>query len=160
VGIDFDLDADETEALLDSIVEEWPRHRRAITTAIGEDLVGNLKREVPTNTGRLKSTIRTIETGESVVVVAAGGKNGVDYVRPLIEGSEPHAPGPSDPSANPSLARWASRNGYPGGFDGIYWAIANYGTEPHDFVSEPVRETDSRAGGIARQVLRNRGAFS
>jgi hypothetical protein len=141
------------------LAEEMPGHARAIKRALGEDLVGGLKREIPTNTGRAKGTIRVVEGGGDTTRVVAGGRNGVDYILPLLEGSAPHAPGSSDPSQNTALARWASRNNYSGGFQSIYWSIARYGTEAHDFVSEPLRETQRDSDDIAAQVLRNRGAF-
>ena len=161
VRIDLEL-ADELEdeaAELHNIADEFPQHARAVRRALGEDLVGGMKSEVDANTGRLRSTIRTIESGGGKTHVVAGGQRGVDYALSYLEGSEPHAPGSSDPASNPALARWAKRNNYPGGFDSIYWSIARYGTEAHDFVSGPLRETQRDAGSIAEQVLRNRGAF-
>lgn len=151
---DIEIDADEIR----EIADEWPEHRRAILTALGEDLVGNIKREIPVNTGRARQTVRTQERSGRINVVA-GGESGVDYIKPLLDGSEPHAPGSSDPGANPSLARWARRNNYPGGFEGIYWSIYHYGTEANDFVTGPAEETQSDAGDIATLVLRNRGVF-
>ena len=161
VSARFEWDASDLDQQLADLVERWPDHRRAILRAMGEDLVGGLKREIPTSSGTAKSTIRTIvgEDGTNSGQVLAGGQKGVDYIEPLLEGSAPHAPGPSSPSANPSLARWARRNGYPGGFESIYWSIYHYGTEPHDFVSEPIEETQTRAGDIAEAVLRRRGVF-
>lgn len=156
VEVEFDIDVDADE--IQSIADEWPEHRRAILTALAEDLVGNIKREIPTNTGRAKQTVRAQERSGRVTVVA-GGENGVDYIVPLLEGSEPHAPGPSDPESNPSLARWARRNNYPGGFESIYWSIYHHGTQSHDFVTGPIQDTQSDAGDIATLVLRNRGVF-
>lgn len=156
VEAEFDIDVDIDE--IESIVDDWPEHRRAIKIALAEDAVGNMSREIPVNTGRARQTVRTQEQGDRVLAVA-GGEKGVDYIRPLIEGSEPHHPGPSNPEENQSLARWASRNNYPGGFESIYWSIANYGTQPHDFVTEPLADTQGDAGDIATLVLRNRGVF-
>lgn len=161
VRIDLELD-EELDAEADrfrNLADAMPEHARAVRRAIGEDAVGGMKRAVGTNTGRLKGTIRTRETGDGGLHVVAGGQNGVDYTLPYLKGSDPHPPGPSDPSQNKALARWARRNNYPGGFDSIYWSIARYGTEAHDFVSEPLRETQSDAGDIAEAVLRNRGVF-
>ena len=161
VRIDIDIEGGPVARQFRQMGEDWPRHRAALEMAIGEDLVGRLKREVGVSTGRLRGTIRAIERlgGLGGVSVVAGGEAGVDYVLPYIEGREPGPPGSSDPAQNPGLARWAARNNYPGGFDAIYWSIARYGTEAHDFVSQPTRETESRAGTIASQVLRARGAF-
>lgn len=156
VEVEFDLDIDISE--IRSIVDDWPDHRRAILLALAEDMVGNMKREIPTNTGRAKQTIRAQERSGRITAVA-GGENGVDYIRPLLDGSKPHAPGSSDPEENQSLARWARRNDYPGGFESIYWSIANYGTKEHDFVTEPEQDTQDDAGDIATLVLRNRGVF-
>lgn len=154
----FRLDED-LQQKFERIDENWPRHRTAILRALGEDLVGNMKREIPTSSGTAKSTVRTIDTeGPGPGRVIAGGKRGVDYIKPLLKGSEPHAPGPYDASQNP-LARWARRNGYPGGFESIYWSIYHYGTEPHDFVTEPVAKTQAQAGTIAEHVLERRGVF-
>lgn len=156
VEVEFDIDIDAEE--IQSIADEWPEHRRAILYALAEDLVGNIYREIPVNTERARETVRTQERSGQITVVA-GGEKGVDYIRPLLDGTEPHAPGPPDPEANPSLARWARRNEYPGGFESIYWSIYHYGTEPHDFVTEPVEDTQDDAGDIATLVLRNRGVF-
>lgn len=156
VEVEFDIDIDSDE--IRSIADEWPEHRRAILYALAEDLVGNIYREIPVNTERARSTVRTQERSGQITVVA-GGEKGVDYIMPLLEGSEPHHPGPPTPEENPSLARWARRNNYPGGFDSIYWSIANYGTQPHDFVTEPIQDTQDDAGDIATLVLRNRGVF-
>jgi hypothetical protein len=153
----FAFDDDEFQRFVERVDDEWPSHRAAILDALAEDLAGELRREIPTSSGAAKSTIRTVGTktpGPAEVV--AGGMRGVDYIEPLLEGSEPHAPGPPTPAANPSLARWARREGYPGGFESIYWSIYHYGTEPHDFVSGPVAETQSRAGDIAERVLERR----
>lgn len=158
VEIDFDYDSSDVLDEFREISDEWPSHRRAILLAIGEDLVGNIKREIPTNTGRAKGTVRTQERGGRFAVIA-GGEKGVDYIEPLLYGSDPHPPGAPTPEANPSLARWARRNNYPGGFEAIYWNIARYGTEEHDFVSDPTDDTQSEAGAIAAQVLKNRGVF-
>lgn len=161
VSARFEWDASDLERQFADLVAEWPEHRRAILRALGEDLVGGIKRDIPTSSGTAKSTVRTVvsEDGTNQGEVVAGGQKGVDYIEPLLEGSRPHAPGPPDPSANQSLARWARRNGYPGGFESIYWSIYHYGTEPHDFVSEPVEQTQSRAGDIAERVLQKRGVF-
>lgn len=156
VEVEFDIDIDAEE--IQSIADEWPEHRRAILYALAEDLVGNIYREIPVNTERARSTVRTQERSGQITVVA-GGEKGVDYIRPLLDGTEPHAPGRPDPEANPSLARWARRNEYPGGFEAIYWSIYHYGTKPHDFVTEPVEDTQDDAGDIATLVLRNRGVF-
>ena len=159
IDLDFADELAEGAADFHDRAAEMPGHARAIKRAIGEDLVGGMKREVDANTGRLRGTIRVIETGSDTTRVVAGGQQGVDYVLPYLEGSKPHAPGSSDPTSNPGLARWARRNNYPGGFDAIYWSIARYGTEAHDFVSEPLRETQRDSSDIAEAVLRNRGAF-
>lgn len=158
IAVDFEFEDDDIAKELDRLSENWPEHSDAILTALAEDLVGELKREIPTNTGRAKGTVRAVERGDSVLVVA-GGQNGVDYIEPLLEGSEPHPPGPPFPSENSALARWARRNNYPGGFDSIYWNIARYGTEPHDFVSGPLEETRGNVKEISTTVLRNRGVF-
>lgn len=158
VEVEFDLEADELIREFRDLEDDWPTHRQAILRALGEDLVGEIQREIQTDTGRAKGTVRVRGEGEDTVVVA-GGKNGVDYIGPLLKGSEPHAPGPPSAEANPALARWARRNNYPGGFEAIYWNIYHYGTEPHDFVSDPIDETQSAAGDIATLVLRNRGVF-
>jgi hypothetical protein len=156
----FDWDDAELDAYFDGVSESWPAHRRAVLRALGEDLVGNIKREIPTSSGSAKATVRTVVTdGANRGEVRAGGKRGVDYIRPLLEGSRPHAPGSSDPSVNTSLARWARRNNYPGGFDSIYWHIYHYGTEPHDFVTEPLAETQANADRIGERVLRRRGVL-
>ena len=159
IDLEFADELREGAAEFHNLADAMPGHARAIKRAIGEDLVGGLKREIPTNTGRAKGTIRLVDTKGDKTRVVAGGQNGVDYILPLLEGSAPHAPGSSDPSQNKALARWARRNNYPGGFDSIYWSIARHGTEAHDFVSEPLRETQSNSEDIAEQVLRNRGAF-
>jgi len=156
-GFRFD---DEVSDALEKIDRNWPRHRTAILDALGEDLVGNIRREIPTSSGTAKSTVRTIETeGDGPAEVVAGGKKGVDYIEPLLKGSDPHAPGSPNPSENTSLARWARRNNYPGGFDAIYWSIYHYGTEAHDFVTDPVADTQAQAGDIAERVLERRGVF-
>lgn len=156
----FEFDDDDLQAYFDDIVDDWPRHRAAILDALAVDLAGNLRREIPTSSGAAKSTIRSrgVDTPGPAEVLA-GGQRGVDYIEPLLEGSDPHPPGPPTPAANPSLARWARRNNYPGGFDSIYWSIARYGTEPHDFVSEPVADTQADAGDIAERVLQRREVF-
>lgn len=160
VQIEVDISGiDDTVEEFEQIIDEMPETRKAILLALGEKLVSGLKREIPTNTGRAKGTIRVLEAGNSRAVVAAGGQNGVDYIRPLLHGTKPHAPGSSNPTENKSLARWARRNDYPGGFYAIYWNIAKYGTEPHDFVSEPVKETETETKPIVKTVLRNRGVF-
>jgi hypothetical protein len=161
-GIDagFEWNDAALDAYFDHIVDGWPSHRKAILDAMGEDLAGGLRREIPTSSGAAKATIRTEDTdtpGSARVV--AGGKRGVDYIEPLLHGSDPHAPGPPSREANPSLARWARRNDYPGGFESIYWSIYHYGTESHDFVSGPVDETQDRAGTIAERVLERRQVF-
>ncbi|MDT3434689.1 hypothetical protein [Haloarcula sp. 1CSR25-25] len=156
-GFRFDDDLRET---FEAIDDNWPRHRSAILQALGEDLVGNLKRDIPTSSGTAKSTVRTINTesgGPGEVV--AGGKRGVNYIEPLLTGTDPHAPGSPNPAENTSLARWARRNGYPGGFEAIYRSIYHYGTDEHDFVTQPVADTQARAGDIAERVLERRGVF-
>lgn len=161
-GIDagFEWDDAALDAYFSRVVDGWPSHRKAILDAMGEDLAGGLRREIPTSSGAAKATIRTEGTETSGPARAvAGGKRGVDYIEPLLEGSDPHAPGPPSRSANPSLARWARRNDYPGGFESIYWSIYHYGTEAHDFVSGPVEETQERAGTIADRVLERRQVF-
>ena len=156
----FRWDDDDLQADLDDLTDEWPRHRSAILRALGEDLVGGLERSIPTSSSAAKQTLRTVNTeGGNEAEVVAGGMAGVDYIEAILEGSRPHAPGSSDPSENTSLARWARRNNYPGGFDSIYWSIYHYGTEGTDFVSEPVATTQSRADDIAERVLRKRGVF-
>lgn len=153
--LDSDLDA-----YFARIVDDWPDHRTAILDALGEDLAGGFRREIPTSSGAAKSTIRVVDTeGDGPGRVMAGGKKGVDYVEPLLEGTDPHPPGSPNPSENRSLARWARRNNYPGGFDSIYWSIARYGTEAHDFVSGPIEESEANAGRIAQRVLERRGVF-
>ncbi|EMA42660.1 hypothetical protein [Halococcus saccharolyticus] len=161
VRIDLELAAELEEEAdeFHNLADAMPAHARAVQRAIGEYAVGGMKRAVGTNTGRLKGTIRVVESGSGGMRVVAGGQRGVDYTLPYLKGSDPHPPGSSDPSQNKALARWARRNNYPGGFDSIYWSIARYGTEAHDFVSEPLRETQSEADDIAEQVLRNRGVF-
>lgn len=154
--VDLSLDESGLQSKLSQITEGWEGHREAILLALAEDLVGNLKDDAPTNTGRLKGTIRALESDSRKYTVVAGGEDGVDYTLPVIEGSEPHAPGAPTPGENPSLARWADRNGYPGGFEGIYWHIYHYGTEPNDFVSGALESTRDESSGIASQVLRNR----
>jgi hypothetical protein len=153
----FEWDDTDLEAYFSQIVDGWPRHRQAVLNALAEDLAGGVRREIPTSSGAAKSTVRTVEqSGRRPNQVVAGGKRGVDYIQPLLEGSEPHAPGPPTPAANPSLARWARRNDYPGGFESIYWSIYHYGTEPHDFLSGPLDESEADAGRIAERVLRRR----
>lgn len=142
------------------LAESWPDHRRAMLIAVAENLVGGLKREVPTNTSRLQGTIRWVETPGGGIHVLAGGEEGVDYTLPVLHGSEPHGPGSPDPMENRSLSRWADRNNYPGGFQSIYWAIYHYGTEAHDFVTEPLERTERQSSGLMTQVLKNREALS
>lgn len=158
VRIDLDIDAEPLEDHLRATSEEWADHSRAIRMAIGEKIVGGMKREVGVNTGRLRETIRQVESDGTTKIVA-GGDQGVDYTLPHLEGSMPHPPGSPNPSENTSLARWARRNNYPGGFDGIYWSIARYGTEGNDFVSDPLQDAESSSGRIADRVLQSRGAF-
>ena len=157
IAAGFDWNDTDLEAYFSRIVDNWPRHRQAVLDALAEDLAGNVRREIPTSSGAANSTVRTVEgAGRRPTRVVAGGKRGVDYIEPLLKGSEPHAPGPPTPEANPSLARWARRNNYPGGFDSIYWSIYHYGTEAHDFLSEPLRESNANAGSIAERVLERR----
>lgn len=157
IRADFRWTDSDLNAFFSRIVDGWPDHRQAILDALAEDLAGGVRREIPTSSGAAKSTVRTVEgTGRRSNQVVAGGKRGVDYIEPLLEGSEPHAPGPPTPEANPSLARWARRNDYPGGFDSIYWSIYHYGTEEHDFLSGPLDDTQQRADRIAKRVLRRR----
>lgn len=157
-GVQIDLDIqDELSEELEQILANFPGARDAALIGLGEDLVGNMKREVPTNTSRLKGTIRAEQSSTGVVHVLAGGQQGVDYTLPVLEGSEPHAPGSPDPDQNRSLSRWADRNNYPGGFESIYWSIYHYGTEGTDFVSDPLEDTARDADGVIAQVFRNRG---
>ena len=160
VRIDVDLDVSDALEQLEEQVAEFPAHRRAMLLAVSENLVGNLKRDVPTNTSRLQGTIRTVEVSSDEVHVMAGGEQGVDYTLPVLHGSDPHPPGSSNPSENKSLARWADRNNYPGGFESIYWSIFHYGTEEHDFVSDALEETSRQSSGIMTQVAKNRGLIS
>lgn len=157
----FEFDDADLEAYFDRIVRGWPAHRTAILDAMGEDLAGNIRREIPTSSGAAKATVRVVDTeGDGPGRVVAGGKRGVDYIEPLLEGSEPHAPGPPNRAENTALARWARRNNYPGGFESIYWSIYHYGTEAHDFVSGPVADTQAEAGRIAERVLEHRGVMT
>jgi len=151
-------DPTEFEEEVDGVIDNWSSHREAMMVAAGEKIVGNLKREAPTNTGRLGDTIRQVGTGTERRILA-GGKQGVDYTLPLIEGSKPHPPGSSDPSENRALSRWARRNNYPGGFESIYWSIFWYGTEPNDFVTPALSDAEEEAQGVMTQVLRNRGVL-
>jgi len=156
----FEWEDTDLDAYFSSIVDGWPSHRRAILRALGEDLAGNIREEIPTSSGTAKATVRVVGTeGNGPARVMAGGKRGVDYIEPLLEGSEPHAPGPPRAADNPSLARWARRNGYPGGFDSIYWSIYHYGTEAHDFLSGPLEDSQAKAGRIGERVLKQRGVF-
>lgn len=153
----FEWDDADLAAYFESVADEWPAHRRAVLDALGEDLAGRIRREIPTSSGAAKATVRTVGTDTpGPAEVRAGGMHGVDYIRPLLEGSRPHAPGSSNPAQNTALARWARRNDYPGGFNSIYWSIYHYGTEPHDFVTEPVAKTQREAGRIAERVLARR----
>lgn len=157
----FEWDDESLDIYFEHIVENWSSHRQAILKGMGEDLAGNLRREIPTSSGTAKSTIRVEDTeGDGPGRVIAGGKKGVDYIEPLLKGTDPHAPGPPRAADNPALARWARRNGYPGGFESIYWSIYHYGTEAHDFVSGPVEDTQAEAGRIAARVLEKRGVIS
>lgn len=157
ISAEFDWSDADLQAFFSRIVDGWPRHRQAILDALAEDFAGNVRREIPTSSGAAKSTVRTVEQGGGRSnQVVAGGKRGVDYIEPLLKGSDPHPPGPPTPGANPSLARWARRNDYPGGFDSIYWSIAHYGTEEHDFLSGPLEESEDDSGRIAERVLRRR----
>lgn len=158
-GVQIDLDIrDEFSDDVEEVLAQFPGARDAALLALGEDLVGNMKREVPTNTSRLKGTIRTEQRGMTgLASVIAGGQQGVDYTLPVLEGSEPHAPGSPDPTQNRSLSRWADRNNYPGGFESIYWSIYHYGTEGTDFVTDPIEQTQRDADGVVAQVFRNRG---
>ncbi|MFD1515663.1 hypothetical protein [Halomarina rubra] len=158
ISVDFDWDDDELQRKLDTLIAEWPRHRAAVRRAIMEDVAGGLRREIPTSSGAAKQTIRLRDIdSQRPAKVVAGGKRGVDYIRPLLEGSRPHPPGSWTPEENPRLARWAARNGMD--FDRVYWHIAEHGTEAHDFVSGPVAETQARAADIGATVLRQRGVF-
>ena len=160
VRVDVDMDTTDLQETLDELVQDFPGHRRAMLLAVAENLVGGLKREVPTNTSRLQGTIRTVETSDdSSIHVMAGGEQGVDYTLPVLNGSDPHPPGSPNPSENRSLSRWADRNNYPGGFESIYWSIFHYGTEEHDFVTPALERTERRADGLMTQVLKNRGAI-
>jgi hypothetical protein len=154
-------DDDELQRKLDALGAEWPQHRSAVLDALAEDVAGGLRREIPTSSGAAKQTIRTRGTGrdDNEAEVLAGGMRGVNYVESILHGSRPHAPGSSNPAENTSLARWARRNNYPGGFESIYWSIYHHGTSANDFVSEPVAETQARADDIAERVLRQRGVF-
>lgn len=144
---------------MDEVIEGWPGHKEAILVAWAENLVGNIKREIPTSSSRLKGTVRALETGGDQINVVAGGEQGVDYTLPVLHGSRPHAPGSPEPGQNRTLSRWARRVGYPGGFEGIYWHIYHYGTEEHDFLSGPLDDMRSEADGLAEQVLKNRGVM-
>lgn len=160
--IGLDVDDSGLRSDFDHILDDWQGHREAMLTALAEDIVGKLKLEIAqeaTDTGLMGSTTRAVETSSRRREIVVGGEKGVDYVLPVLKGTDPHPPGSSDPTENRSLARWARRNNYPGGFDGIYWSIARYGTEPHDFVSGPLREARAEASGVAAQVLRNRGVL-
>lgn len=159
IRADVDMDVSDFQEELEDILQDFPAHRRAMLLAVAENLVGGLKREVPTNTSRLQGTIRSVEADSDVIHVMAGGKEGVDYTLPVLHGTDPHPPGSSDPQKNRSLSRWADRNNYPGGFDSIYWSIARYGTEEHDFVTPALERTRKQSSGIMTQVLRNRGVI-
>ena len=157
---EFSWDDGELQAYFSYVTDGWPAHRSAILDALGDDLVRRVKRDIPVDTGRARSTVRKrVTPGDTEGEVLVGGIRGVNYIEPLLEGSRPHHPGSSDARANRRLAGWANRNGYPGGFDNIYWSIARHGTEPHDFVSEPTRETQRNAGDIGERVLRRREVF-
>ena len=161
IGARVEWNDADLDAYFSHIVDEWPAHRTAILEALGEDLAGGVRRTIPTSSGAAKSTVRVERTaGPGPGRVMAGGKRGVDYIKPLLHGSEPHPPGPPRAANNPSLARWARRNGYAGGFESIYWSIAHYGTEPHDFLSEPLEDTQEKTGRIGERVLERRGVFS
>lgn len=160
--VQIEMDVSGMEDILEEyeeIIDNMPETQKAILLALGEHLVGGLKRKIPTDTNRAQGTVRILEAGEDRAIIAAGGQNGVDYIRPLLHGTKPHAPGSSNPTENKSLVRWARRNDYPGGFHAIYWNIARYGTEAHDFVSEPVKETETEVKPLVKTVLRNRGVF-
>lgn len=158
VTINFDWDDETLERKLQTVVDGWPGHRAAIKRAIMEDAAGGMRRDIPTSSGAAKQTIRVVDADTPrKAKVMAGGKRGVDYIKPLLEGSRPHGPGPSSPAENPRLARWAARHGME--FDDIYWHIYHHGTKPHDFVTTPVAETQARAGDIGERVLRTRGVF-
>lgn len=159
VAVDVNLDASGLTSRFDEVLDNWEGHREAMLIAMAEGLVGELKREANTSSGRMKGTIRALETEGSSVPVVAGGQQGVDYTLANLEGSEPHAPGPPDPSKNRTLARWASREGYPGGFEGIYWHIYHYGTEAHDWLTPALDSYRGQASGLATQVLKNRGVL-
>lgn len=157
--IDLDLDAEGLVSQFDEVVNGWSGHREAILIALAENLVGHLKRNVNTSSGRLKGTIRALETSGNSVPVAAGGKEGVDYTLANLHGSEPHAPGSPNPSQNRTLSRWARRVGYPGGFEGIYWHIYHYGTEEHDWLTPSIDDYERDSAGVAATVLKNRGVI-
>lgn len=159
VAVNLALDEGGLKSSFDEIVENWDGHREAVLIAQAENLVGKLKREVNTSSGRLKGTIRALETEGNSVPVVAGGQQGVDYTLANLHGSEPHAPGSPRPGENRSLSRWADRVGYPGGFEGIYWHIYHYGTEEHDWLTPALDDYRSEADGVAAQVLRNRGVL-
>lgn len=155
---DLSINTEDVEQdVLEEILDAYPLAEKAALTAVAEDLVGRMKREVNTNTSRLQGTIRAVEGRDGIMSVMAGGQKGVDYTLAVLEGSRPHAPGSPDPAQNRSLSRWADRNNYPGGFESIYWSIYHYGTEAHDFVTEPTQETRARSDGIMTQVFRKRG---
>lgn len=159
LGSGFDWDDDELDAYFSRVTDRWPLYERDILRALGEDLVGNIKRDIPVDTGAARSTVRTVMGGGGTdhAEVVAGGMRGVDYIKPLLNGSRPHHPGEFDRSSR--LARWARRNNYPGGYDAIYWHIARHGTEPHDFVTEPLARTQADAADIGERVLRRREVF-
>lgn len=160
-GVRLDLALDEAglQDDLDEIVANWDGHREAVLIAQAENLVGKLKREVNTSSGRLKGTIRALDTEGNSVPVVSGGQNGVDYTLANLHGSEPHAPGSPNPGENRTLSRWADRNGYPGGFEGIYWHIFHYGTQEHDWLTPALDDHRDETAGVAAQVLRNRGVI-
>lgn len=160
-GVLVDVNVDETglTSKLDEVTEGWEGHREAVLIAQAESLVGSLKREVNTSSGRLSDTIRALETSGNSVPVVAGGQQGVDYTLANLHGSDPHAPGSPDPAQNRTLSRWASREGYPGGFEGIYWHIYHYGTEEHDWLTPALDDYRSDSAQVAETVLRNRGVL-
>lgn len=157
--IDLDLDESGLSSQFDEVTENWAGHREAILIALAENLVGHLKRNVSTSSGRLKGTIRALEVEGDMVPVGAGGDQGVDYTLASLHGSEPHGPGSPIQSENRTLSRWAHRVGYPGGFEGIYWHIFHYGTEGHDWLTPSVESYQRDSSGVAAQVLQNRGVF-
>jgi hypothetical protein len=123
-----------TKEQVEQILEKPAEAQRRVVKYTAQELMGNLKKEAPVDTGKLQGSFFMFQQGSEEFDWYIGSS--ADYALSVNDGAPP-----GDYDYGP-IAAWAERHGLNPG--GVFHNICAYGTAPNEYIDRGIVSTRGR----------------